>query len=1285
MQLAEIEIKDLLEFDAIHSVLFFKKLLHCEVHRLDLPATSVIISENTNEPDDGIDASFVYHNERSKIIEDGILKNKSISFQIKADNKFRNLSESSLISEFFNITKSNYEKIENSPEKLRSRLKKGILSALEKKQYYILVSFRTEFTPEKKDEKIKFIKKLFKNCGFDNADVDIFDVNTLQIAFNQYPSIVLPFKNKNYILPINEVLKKGEFNNTFKNSQKYVGVKNELDAFISDKNAYSFRLIGEPGIGKTRTLLELCKEKDNIIYFEDPKSFSDSGLYDYLSTHHEESKNYLDIIVIVDECDFESFKNICSKLYRFKNTVKFISVYQEKDESTSSYCPIICEAPKLTDDDIKSILFEYNLSHADAERIAQFIGGYPSFAHFIGESYLRDGILLRNEQSIFESFIAKSKDKDEKRYIKTVLMYLSVFKRFVFEGEENFEEKKYLCDFIRKSLPKLTDEYIEEVIKGLKLNKIIQNQFVHYISPKLLHVWLYREFWQNESRIGYLDDVISTCPIRLKKWFYEMFVYAKTASIPCKIPQRFLSSYEFKDFLETNKIDFFFNLTVADPVFSLSRIQSILGSVEDRLLLKLMSSNYNYNYRVFIQSLSVIATDSSLFEECITLIYRFALMENGESLNPLASKLYIQLFQIYVPGTELSLNERLRILKYHLKNCKSRNGIILITKTLIHALDLSKCSRIESSYPVAGKIIRDYYPSSSELSLYINSIVSCLIYECVSRYDVNDNADLLKEIFSSLEMTAVYFPDKVECVLVCIRNIIALDQLKPEVLHKILADILNHLSFFEPSHYPHLPQFINQLNCVKNQVLVLSKNIDFYFNKNIYDGPVTDNYEERFITDIHSVFSSLRIEEQHKYLKRFVCDSFNNEYYFGVMIARFYFDLEPIDNYIKYYLISNNQDNYFLAGFIAESFFCKSSVKKINCESYERVIDSLVSAHLNDLLLILLVHSGVTVYLINKILELVFDGTIELVKIESIVGPLSQASPEQLNQLMRFTLKNKSSLTIKNIINVIYHIMRRDNVLKLNSDLVAECIISAIISQNNKTFTVVNNFYDWFECIHRYLAICENNVNLSNNSIKKVLDCFLLFISNSGYGLSYDHSVNNLLWHFANCFKEKKEVFWFFLVKYLQNSIVITNPIKNWLKGEVLSVSNDKNPTPGLYYFSLDFLYSWIHDDFEKKLRLFALCCPKDLFVTEKSYMREIISKYGNTAGLFEIIISNLNSGYYVGLISDSVRDVINQIDEQIHREDICLNLKKFLIIYKEKLERNYSILRKTEEENGFV
>jgi Ni2+-binding GTPase involved in maturation of urease and hydrogenase len=112
-------------------------------------------------------------------------------------------------------------------------------------------------------------------------------------------------------------------------------IKTIQEGLRNNTAAVHIRMLGEPGVGKTRLILEATSAADlsPLVVYCNASRFRDSFLMNELLRHDDE----FSVILVIDECDADARSYIWNKFqYRGPRT-KIISIYNEWEE-TSGHC-----------------------------------------------------------------------------------------------------------------------------------------------------------------------------------------------------------------------------------------------------------------------------------------------------------------------------------------------------------------------------------------------------------------------------------------------------------------------------------------------------------------------------------------------------------------------------------------------------------------------------------------------------------------------------------------------------------------------------------------------------------------------------------------------------------------------------------------------------------------------------------------------------------------------------------------------------------------------------------
>ena len=103
-------------------------------------------------------------------------------------------------------------------------------------------------------------------------------------------------------------------------------IQNELRR---DDDTVHIRVLGEPGIGKTKIVLEATRKDDisPLVIYCTASQFRDS----YLMNQILRDDNNFSAVLVIDECDADSRYYIWNKLQHRGPRIKLITIYNDHD------------------------------------------------------------------------------------------------------------------------------------------------------------------------------------------------------------------------------------------------------------------------------------------------------------------------------------------------------------------------------------------------------------------------------------------------------------------------------------------------------------------------------------------------------------------------------------------------------------------------------------------------------------------------------------------------------------------------------------------------------------------------------------------------------------------------------------------------------------------------------------------------------------------------------------------------------------------------------------------
>jgi len=320
-------------------------------------------------------------------------------------------------------------------------------------------------------------------------------------------------------------------------------------------------------------------------------------------------------------------------------------------------------------------------------------GSSPRVAHVVGENLKNnpdDIFKTPSTAEVWDRFIAGGDSLDSPKVAerRIVLQHIALFKRFGY-GPPLKEEAKTISKIIKGAHAQIGWGKFQEIVSELRARKLLQGGTTLYISPKLLHIKLWSEWWGIYGSNFDLDEFALQLPAQtmLLDWFREMFEYAQESQAASNLVKRLLGpGGPFKNIavFEAKRAAFFFRaLAGANPAEALKCLQRTVGGCNKEQLLKFRNGR-----REVIYALEHIVFYKEMFLDGARLLLKLAEAEN-ETWGNNASGVFADLFS---PGygatapTSASPIERLPVLIEAL-NSDSQEIRKLALNSCDHALE----------------------------------------------------------------------------------------------------------------------------------------------------------------------------------------------------------------------------------------------------------------------------------------------------------------------------------------------------------------------------------------------------------------------------------------------------------------------------------------------------------------------------------------------------------------------------------------------------------------------
>jgi len=676
--------EDLARLNPQEAVDFFRELLWAEARRIGIAISKIQVSSWIHVPDGGVDALV---EEGIASAQSGLIKAGYTGYQIKTGASFKPWQDAKIKKELFGKKHPSKENLGNS-----------VRDCLDKDGTYVLVCFKQDLPAEQYKEAVGGIKYYFKQCGYQDPKVEVWNQNNLIGFLKVFPSLALEVNQRGRLRfqTHKSWSQEAEMRREFKAGQAQQDfILNMQNGLRKNKEAIHIRVWGKPGIGKTRLVLEATLTDDLeplVIYCDSASKFRDSDLMNEIL----KKDNQFTSILVIDECDPDNRSYIWNKLKYCGPRMKVISIYNDYDETSGNINYI--DVPLLDKEWVSKIIQGYGIPKDQAGRWSEYCSGSPRVAHVFGQNLRNnpeDLLKTPDTVNVWDRYTVGGDDPNSQQVQqrRLVLQHLALFKRFGY-GTPVVGEARAVATTVERADPQLTWPRFQEIIQRLKAQKILQGENTLYITPKALHIKLWIDWWNTYGEGFCFDEFSKDLPEKLREWFYEMFKYALESEVASRIVKELLGEnghFGNSSSLRTERGAHLFSaLAEAEPKSALECLKRTVGTWSREELLQFTTGR-----REVVWALEKIAVWRNLFSAAARLLLALGEAEN-ETWSNNASGVFTELFS---PGygevapTEASPQERFPVLKEAMES-SSKERRMLALRACDQALESQHFTRM---------------------------------------------------------------------------------------------------------------------------------------------------------------------------------------------------------------------------------------------------------------------------------------------------------------------------------------------------------------------------------------------------------------------------------------------------------------------------------------------------------------------------------------------------------------------------------------------------------------
>lgn len=1255
--------RDLDQLTEQAAVDIFRDLLFAEASTLGIGKNLVNVPSAITVADGGIDAEV-------KDVEfeggQGIIKKGLTRYQIKTGDYSPNRQE--------NIKGILYK------EGL-TELKPRVKACFENKGTFILVLFGWD-DPETEDNQIiNKIKKQLEstNPEYNDAKIEIWRQNNLIGFLQPFPSLSLKInkKDKARLQTHKSWGSQDDMKVEFKaGADQESLIKNCREELEKDDAATHIRILGEPGVGKTRIVYEITK-KDNlspiVIYCDSANKFRDSDLMNEIL----KDDNNFSVILVVDECDSDSRSYIWNKLKHLGPRVKLVTIYNEYEESSGN--TLYFEAPLLQDGEISKIIQEYGIVKDQADRWSAICSGSPRVAHVIGwnlKNNPEDILKPLDTVDIWRRYIVGCDDpaSQEVSERKLVLQNISLFKKIGY-GKTAIKEAQSVAQLVEEADPHITWARFQQIIKKMRERKILQGENLLYITPKALHVKLWIDWWETFGGSFDFNILSSKIPESLHEWFYDMFQYAAESQAATRVVRELLGEngpFQKDDYLKTRLGgSFFLALTEADPKSALKTLQQTVGKWEKSELIESKESR-----RTIVWALEKIVVWKELFADASKLLLLLAEAENETYANN-ASGIFTDLFS---PGpgrvapTEASPEERFIILQEAL-NSTSREKRKLALDACNKALETNYFHRmIGVEYQGLRKEAKLWSPVSHQETVDAYIRVWRLLYDKLDSFEEDERQYAIKILLGHIRgLTKIL--GLVETITQDINGLID----KKYVNKKDIVDAIEGILHYDKKRLPE--PVVKKWEEIRDSLV----GTDFHSLMERYVG--MDLLEDKFDDDGNHVDKAAepiknlakQATQDHKLLipelEWLHTQEAKSGYRFGYELGMQdkSFSLLPILLEAQKKVVDNEKASDFFIGGYLKAFF------EVDPEGWEGLFDSLTKDEkLKKTIPALTWRSGMSDRAALRILELAKEKVITASDfgVFGLGSVISDLSEDIFLQWIEFLLSSDDDYAASIALDLFqFFYIRKESKYTLPKNLSYRVLTQpSLFKEVKDRFRNQMDEWHWKEIGNKFVETYpDNTVPLAEVILEN-------FGEKGGIFEDFYSETQEVLLKITE--KHPLKV-WDIVIKYLGPPIDSRAfHIREWLRG---SGFFEERSIDALSFFSEEKIWEWVDEDINKRAWYIAYIAPKAFFKQEGKtcWAREILARYGDREDVSKEMGANFYTEGWTGPASQHYQKKKIELLAFKQGED-NENVKKWIDEMIDSLEKQIEHEKIQEERRGF-
>jgi len=1271
----DVRTDDLLQIDAAQAVELFRQLLVIEAAKIGIPTTGVDVPASINVADGGIDADVA--GVTGKALPAGLIAEGKTCYQIKTGD-FSASTPSAIRSL---VIQPKFAGGTTVPTK--DQLQPRVLSCFENGGSFVVVLFGTDLVGKTDDHGAQQIIDLMASVdpAFAAVKVRIVRANQLCTAIKTLaPGIArrlnrvqgydksvfhdLSFMAEACGLEINSYQLTDDLK-TF--ADGITQVANTLDGFKH------VRILGDAGAGKTHLMyrsLVASQLEGCVLYCPDPEQAMDSGPMEALRQMASDTI----IVLVADDCDLETSREL-SAYFRKRATKMLLVTANNLAEAPSAHVDVqLIEMPTLLQPKLAEIFKGYGIVADEADWFAGLCEGSPRAAHRLGQ-YIKNNPTQHSAEhfahldDLWNGIVCSpySIDSADGQDRLAVIRTVALFRQIAWETSDGPAVQLAVLNAVKLLDSNFSQLRLIRVVDALRERRVLQGPRTLLISPKLLHVAMWKSWFEKYSITIDPLKLRESLGERLQQHFDAMLMFAKESRAATAWADKLFSEggmfASLSGFVTGSDASLFFAVAQAKPKAALRRFAAALGSEDVDARLEFSGDAR----RTAIHRLEQLAVPAGTFFEAAKCLLLLAEAENERWSNN-ATGTFVSLFSLghgELAASELPPVDKLDYLRELLQSSVPfyrEIAVQALSKSLDPFMSRHEIDEVVGLQRLPGR----WMPETLEQLYEAYAAHVSLLEEAVGylpRAEAIKAATGILGHFRSL----VQIVPIAKSVLAFMRRSAQMPELREKCIETMVATLHYEGKTLSPEISSELEALSSELteSSFSNKLRRHAgmKLVEDHFTA---DGKYRDGAKPELIQLAAAAAADPSLLQPE--LAWLVTEEAKNGYEFGAVLG-------SVDHLLLLWTsirsawvqATEKRSDFFIGGYL-------SAVHSRNIQRWEELVENLLS---NDdtrqLTLGVVWRSGISDRIAGLLLDLAQQGVIDPKEFRLFIygGVVNQLLLAALEGVIDLLLGIDDPIAADAALDLLDSRLRGhpDEAVLLSSRI--ERTLGAPAFVEGQEQQVSNNMllYRWNEVANRLLELdADAAANLAVRLIEN-------FASRNSVTAGYRPEPLKFL---SNAAQAKPDVVWPAVARRLESPKDIgTWHLLNWMRGG-RSMRGDE--LAGLDALPSALVFEWADEAPEDRAWILAEHCPP--IITKPgappSFARQVLERYAPIEQVRRSLHANSFSESWSGPASEHYRGKLAEVDELLGVET-NLNVRLWLKERREHLET--SIEREHEQE----